>query len=91
MPGEFDVTVPNPARSGTTGSTARTISRPTGNLVTEALPTVPLVACDARRFLIDAVHQLVTEHGVRQFIDIGRGLPAADNTHQVAPPDAGLQ
>jgi O-methyltransferase involved in polyketide biosynthesis len=37
-----------------------------------------------RLFLIDAVHQLATEHGVRQFLDIGTGLPTADNTHDVA-------
>jgi hypothetical protein len=36
------------------------------------------------RFLIDAVHQLATKHGIRQFLDIGTGLPTADNTHDVA-------
>jgi hypothetical protein len=30
------------------------------------------------------VHQLATEHGIRQFLDIGTGLPTADNTHDVA-------
>ena len=45
---------------------------------------MPLIARAARLFLIDAVHQLATEHGVRQFLDIGTGLPTADNTHDVA-------
>jgi hypothetical protein len=30
------------------------------------------------------VHFLVTEAGIRQFLDIGTGLPSANNTHQVA-------
>ena len=29
-------------------------------------------------------HFLVTEAGIRQFLDIGTGLPSANNTHQVA-------
>ncbi|WP_326851612.1 SAM-dependent methyltransferase [Actinocrinis sp.] len=37
-----------------------------------------------RRFLGRAVQYLVAEAGVRQFLDIGTGLPTADNTHQVA-------
>jgi O-methyltransferase involved in polyketide biosynthesis len=84
---EFDVMRPNPARmwnywlGGTDNFAA---DRAVGDLVIDALPTMPLVARGARRFLIDAVHQLVTEYGVRQFIDIGSGLPAADNTHTVA-------
>ena len=49
-----------------------------------SMPSLPLIARAARLFLIDAVHQLATEHGVRQFLDIGTGLPTADNTHDVA-------
>ena len=52
--------------------------------VLEAMPSMPLIARAARLFLIDAVHQLAAEHGVRQFLDIGTGLPTADNTHDVA-------
>jgi O-methyltransferase involved in polyketide biosynthesis len=37
-----------------------------------------------RAFLGRAVHYLVSEAGIRQFLDIGTGLPAADNTHEVA-------
>ncbi|MFC6879290.1 MULTISPECIES: SAM-dependent methyltransferase [Actinomadura] len=37
-----------------------------------------------RAFLGRAVRHLVGEEGVRQFLDIGTGLPTADNTHQVA-------
>jgi hypothetical protein len=37
-----------------------------------------------RRFIIDAVDDLAAGHGIRQFLDIGTGLPTADNTHDVA-------
>jgi len=30
------------------------------------------------------VRYLVSEAGIRQFLDIGTGLPTADNTHEVA-------
>ena len=44
-----------------------------------------------RRFLIDAVRRLIEEAGIRQFIDIGSGLPTQQNVHEVAQkltPDA---
>lgn len=37
-----------------------------------------------RDFLARAVRYLVVERGVRQFLDVGTGLPTADNTHEVA-------
>jgi hypothetical protein len=45
----------------------------------------------SRAFLGRAVHYLAAEEGVRQFLDVGTGLPTADNTHEVAQrvaPDA---
>jgi O-methyltransferase involved in polyketide biosynthesis len=45
----------------------------------------------SRAFLGRAVRYLATEQGVRQFLDVGTGLPTADNTHEVAQraaPDA---
>jgi SAM-dependent methyltransferase len=44
-----------------------------------------------RMFLVQAVRYLVTEGGIRQFLDIGTGIPNADNTHATAlrgAPDA---
>jgi hypothetical protein len=44
-----------------------------------------------RHFLARAVRHLVLEAGVRQFLDVGTGLPTANNTHEVAQraaPDA---
>ena len=37
-----------------------------------------------RRFLARAVEYLAGQVGIRQFLDIGTGLPTADNTHQIA-------
>ncbi|HUN34399.1 MAG TPA: SAM-dependent methyltransferase [Trebonia sp.] len=37
-----------------------------------------------RAFLRRAVRYLAAEAGIRQFLDIGTGLPSADNTHEVA-------
>ena len=37
-----------------------------------------------RAFLARAVRYLAAQAGVRQFLDIGTGIPAADNTHEVA-------
>src|SRR6478735_2165766 len=37
-----------------------------------------------RQFLSRAVRYLVQEQGIRQFLDVGTGLPTADNTHEVA-------
>ncbi len=37
-----------------------------------------------RAFLGRAVHYLVAEAGIRQFLDIGTGIPTANNTHEVA-------
>jgi trans-aconitate methyltransferase len=37
-----------------------------------------------RAFLVRAVRYLAAEAGIRQFLDIGTGIPTANNTHQVA-------
>jgi S-adenosyl methyltransferase len=42
------------------------------------------VAPASRAFLTRAVRYLAGEAGIRQFLDVGTGLPTADNTHQVA-------
>jgi O-methyltransferase involved in polyketide biosynthesis len=83
----FDPGVPNPARMWNYwlgGKDNFAADRKLAERVLEAMPSLPLIARAARLFLIDAVHQLATEHGVRQFLDIGTGLPTADNTHDVA-------
>jgi trans-aconitate methyltransferase len=57
--------------------------REAGDQVLAAMPALPLVARMLRRFLSTTVDEL-TAAGVRQFLDIGTGLPTAENTHEVA-------
>jgi O-methyltransferase involved in polyketide biosynthesis len=57
--------------------------REAGDHVREAMPELPMVAAMLRRFLTTSVDELAAA-GVRQFLDIGTGLPTADNTHDVA-------
>jgi O-methyltransferase involved in polyketide biosynthesis len=47
-------------------------------------PDLRRLARDNRLFLRRAVHWLAADCGIRQFLDIGSGLPTASNTHQVA-------
>jgi hypothetical protein len=60
------------------------IDRMVGDQVRASFPAIVVVAREQRRFLIRAVTYLAAEAGVRQFLDIGTGLPTADNTHEVA-------
>ena len=83
----FDPSVPNPARMWNYwlgGKDNFAADREAAERVLQVMPSMPLIARAARLFLIDAVHQLATEYGIRQFLDIGTGLPTADNTHHVA-------
>jgi hypothetical protein len=45
---------------------------------------MPLLARLARRQQIETVRLLAGRYGIRQFLDIGTGLPTADNTHETA-------
>jgi S-adenosyl methyltransferase len=58
--------------------------RESGDLIEKAHPTIRLTARENRAFLQRAVHHLAADAGIDQFLDIGTGLPTADNTHQVA-------
>ena len=60
------------------------VDRQVGDEVIAMTPQLPKLAKESRRFLIRAVEYLADEVGIRQFLDIGTGLPTADNTHQVA-------
>jgi hypothetical protein len=57
--------------------------RGVGDHVLAALPVMGVLAREDRAFLGRAVRYL-TGQGIRQFLDIGTGIPTADNTHEVA-------
>ncbi|MGC5040045.1 SAM-dependent methyltransferase [Streptomyces sp. DT190] len=50
----------------------------------EYAPSAQILAVNNRRFLQRVVHCLALEQGVRQFLDIGAGLPTRDNVHEMA-------
>lgn len=49
-----------------------------------SFPTLRTAARENRRFIGRAVRYLVEEAGITQFLDIGSGLPTAENVHEVA-------
>jgi hypothetical protein len=59
--------------------------------IMQAIPTMRAMAQANRAFLSRAVRYLAAEAGVRQFLDIGTGIPTSPNVHEVAQavtPDA---
>jgi S-adenosyl methyltransferase len=72
----------------TTGWAARITSPPTdrtaGDAVIAAYPGIVMSVRANRAFLARAVRFLAAEAGIRQFLDIGTGIPTANNTHEVA-------
>ncbi len=79
----FDTTVAHPARVWDFllgGKDNFAADRTAGEQVLRIMPEMGLVARGGREFLARAVHHLAAEAGIRQFLDIGTGLPTADNT-----------
>jgi hypothetical protein len=58
--------------------------RESGDLLAKSYPAARIAARANRAFLRRAVRYLAVDLGIRQFLDIGTGLPSADNTHEVA-------
>ena len=83
---DIDVSVPNLARIydyWLGGKDNFTVDRAAAIESAAAVPQLPLLARENRAFLGRAVRFCVGA-GVTQFLDIGAGLPTADNTHEVA-------
>ncbi|WP_229075979.1 SAM-dependent methyltransferase [Actinoplanes sp. DH11] len=60
------------------------VDRDSGDRIAQAYPAVRTAARQGRAFHNRAIRFLAGEAGIRQFLDIGTGLPAPDNTHEVA-------
>jgi O-methyltransferase involved in polyketide biosynthesis len=58
--------------------------REVAEAMTAQMPTAPAMALANRAFLHRAVRYLVAERGVRQFLDVGSGIPTMCNVHEVA-------
>jgi S-adenosyl methyltransferase len=84
---QIDTTRPHSARMWNYwvgGKDNYPIDREVGDKVAEVFPNIIEVARHSRAFLGRATRYLTEEAGVRQFLDIGTGLPTHDNTHEVA-------
>jgi hypothetical protein len=83
----IDTSVPHSARIWNYwlgGKDNYPVDRETGDRYVTVFPQIREIARAARVFHTRAVRHLAGECGIRQFLDIGTGLPTADNTHQVA-------
>src|ERR1700723_2802736 len=81
-----DPTVPSPARVWNFwvgGKDHFAADRELAEQFGQVVPGMPLIARLTRGFIADSVSTMAAA-GVRQFLDIGTGLPTADNTHEVA-------
>jgi SAM-dependent methyltransferase len=84
---DLDPSVPQVARvydAWLGGKDHYVADRETARRVAELRPQVIAAARANRRLLSRAVRYMAERHHVGQFLDIGCGLPARDNTHQIA-------
>jgi hypothetical protein len=87
VPSSIDVSVAHPARRydyWLGGKDNFAADRESGDAIAAQFPAIRTAVMENRRFLRRAVSYLTETAGVRQFLDIGTGLPTADNTHEVA-------
>ena len=83
----IDTTVPHSARIWNYwlgGKDNFAVDRAAGDAWAATFPGVRDIARASRSFLTRSIHYLARDAGIRQFLDVGTGLPTADNTHQVA-------
>jgi hypothetical protein len=84
---EIDSTVPHSARIWNYwlgGKDNYPVDREAGDEFRATYPSIVDKARTCRHFLARAVRYLAGEAGIRQFLDIGTGLPTVDNTHEIA-------
>ncbi|MGH3391895.1 MAG: SAM-dependent methyltransferase, partial [Actinomadura sp.] len=87
LPPQIDTSVPHSARVWNYmlgGKDNYLVDRQAGDKVLEMFPGMVEIARHCRYMLVRAVRHLAGEAGIRQFLDIGTGLPTADNVHEVA-------
>ena len=83
----IDTTVPHSARIWNYwlgGKDNFAVDREAGDQFSAIYPGIVDIARADRAFLGRVIRYLAGEAGIRQFLDVGTGLPTADNTHQVA-------
>ncbi|GAA3393337.1 SAM-dependent methyltransferase [Cryptosporangium minutisporangium] len=84
---QIDVHVAHPARRydyWLGGQDNFAADRASGDAVAAVFPSIRVAAAENRGFLRRAIRYLTADAGVRQFLDVGTGLPTANNTHDIA-------
>ena len=84
---KIDTTVPHSARIWNYwlgGEDNYPVDRQAGEQTIAVLPEIVDIARASRQFLTRVVRYLAADAGIRQFLDVGTGLPTVNNTHQVA-------
>ena len=84
---EIDSTKPHPARMYDyylEGKDYYEVDKAAAAKVESVLPTIKITARTNRLFMHRATRWLAKEAGIRQFLDIGTGIPTRPNLHQVA-------
>ncbi|MEV0381273.1 SAM-dependent methyltransferase [Nonomuraea sp. NPDC050643] len=85
--GRIDTTRPSQARAWNYwlgGKDYYPVDKELAETLEQYYPGMQQIALHTRAFLRRAVRHLAEESGIRQFLDIGTGLPTVDNTHEVA-------
>ena len=86
-PGLIDVTVPNAARASdflNGGQTNFAADRKAAAALVELTPSIAAFPVTARAFRHRVVRYLAADAGIRQFLDVGDGMVALGNTHEIA-------
>ncbi|WP_327186881.1 SAM-dependent methyltransferase [Streptomyces sp. NBC_01334] len=86
-PQKIDTSVPHSARIWNYwlgGKDNYPVDEQAGDAYTAVFPGIVTIARSSRAFLRRNITYLVSEAGIRQFLDVGTGLPTAENTHEVA-------
>jgi SAM-dependent methyltransferase len=86
-PPPLDTSVPQTARIWNYwlgGKDNFAVDRQVGDEIRAAFPDIVENARASRAFLVRSVSHVTGDAGIRQFLDVGTGLPTADNTHEVA-------
>src|SRR5919198_6406055 len=83
----IDTTVPHSARIWNYwlgGKDNYPVDRKAGDEFCKVYPGIVDDARAYRQFISRTVRYLAGEAGIRQFLDVGTGLPTGENTHEVA-------
>ncbi|MDL4775458.1 MULTISPECIES: SAM-dependent methyltransferase [Thermomonosporaceae] len=84
---KLDTSVPHSARMWNYllgGKDHYPVDQAAADRITAVFPGMVDITRHSRAFIGRTVRLLAGERGIRQFLDIGTGLPTADNTHEIA-------